>query len=238
MGRIGRALVVAACASLVVVAATPAKAMSCASPPDVSPAAVVEGREVMGTGSDAARFRDSFDGAAFGRVVAAQQHGRGESGLLGLLQRWLGTSASDEAMVEGSWTEVTVEVLGTLGPSLASPAVITWDGWGEHPFEVGEHYFLIYHHRDGRLHVSPCTPLHDVDGAAVPQLVATAQQHAWPGEAMLGGNAAGLRTVATPPTEESAWWPGIALAAIGVTIGTILVVRGTRRRHADAAAHG
>lgn len=159
-GRRLAALVATAVAAMAM-AAPAARALSCAGHPLASPQAIAAGTERLAAGGS---FRDHYDGAIFGTVLALETEEDGQHPQYGR-------------------TEVVVEVTGTYGPEVGRRAVVVQDdpGWlNGYAFVVGTHYFIPYVRTGAGLYSHLCDPITEVDLAEVPALVATAEKGAWP----------------------------------------------------------
>lgn len=153
-------VVVVGVAAVLVGAPTAATALSCASHPNASPKAVAEGTDHL---SVDATFQEHYDGAIFGTVLSMR-------------------TENDGSQPDYGRTEVVLDVTGTFGPQVDSPAVIIQDdpGWlNGYPFEDGTHYFIPYVENEKGRYSHLCDPIAEIDATDVPELVELAEQNAW-----------------------------------------------------------
>ncbi|QGG94741.1 hypothetical protein [Actinomarinicola tropica] len=152
MTRAARSILLATGLAVVatVASSAPVAALDCVGHPDTSPRAVASGTEQM-TEGDA--FFDLYERVVVGEVVAAEPTG-GRPG--------------DDSM------RFSIDVALVLGDQ-TTPATVQVDarddGWGVPTWQVGEHVALpVAQESTSPVTLSPCTPVHLVDPAEVPEL--------------------------------------------------------------------
>lgn len=196
--------------------ATAAMATSCAAHEHATPQAIAEGTEGLATGES---FREQFDGAVLGTVIS--------------------TSTREEPGPDYGRTEVLVQVTGWFGRDLGSTALVVEPdpGWmNGYGLQTGRHYFIPYRAEADGLRSHVCDPITEIDEAEVVDLVVTADQHAWPGEARIvaveGGTSTqpldGATTSVGRPDARRWAWPLIALVLVagGAAPAVVRAARG------------
>jgi hypothetical protein len=190
-------------------AAPAASALSCASHPDGSPQAIVAGTEVLARSGS---FRDHYDGAVFGQVLATR-------------------TQEDGSKPDYGRTEVMVDVTGSLGPAVVDPVIIVEPdpGWLQgYGLQVGRHYFIPYTVRAGTFHSHLCDPIAELDAAEVPGLVDLAQTSGW--DAWLDNDEASSPAdlvASEPPTETPTLTTG--RSGVVLTVGLVALLAATGR---------
>lgn len=192
--RMRHGLVVAAAVATATMA-TPgaAVALSCVAGVDATPRAIAEGTEQLPANQP---FRDVYDGAILGEVVSL-------------------TVQNDGSLPDYGRTEVEIEVTGTLGPPVDRPVVLVQPdpGWmSGYGFQAGKHYFIPYTLTEAGPATHLCTPIAEIEANEAPDLLAMAEQHAWPGE-VRGADGTPLGAPSpddgaeTPPSDEGEGMP-------------------------------